>query len=123
MPEEYVMMVLFICGGAVGFMLTSFILYRVLYSLTTPHYKKPVYETRAKPEERKEKPLRIRRREQRKSKCDERLSKLCEEGESWTEFNAKADGDNVESVIEKQRKTQDDSYEYARKMAESNENT
>lgn len=140
--NDYMAMFIFICGGVVGFIVVMLIVLNILNSIDSPHYTRPQKWQRQKEEnkrikqkerqarimqkkiERAEKKERKRqeREEKRKSKGFRRISEQ-PEVDSWTEINAMADGEDIESAIDKKRKTQDDAYEYvARSHNNSREN-
>lgn len=128
MPEEYISLIIFIMGGAAGFLLSLFFLFDILYKINAPQYTKATYAPLVKKKKQQEKQLKKQKRKKEKeekkkeSKYAKRLDSQIEQGDSWTEINCFDDGEDVEAVIEAQRKTQDASYEYVRKIAKNQKN-
>ena len=124
MPEEYISLIIFIMGGATGFLFSLFSLFNILYKINAPQYTRATYAPLVKKKKHQEKQQRKKEKEEKKkeSKYAKRLDSQIEQGDSWTEINCFDDGEDVEAVIEAQRKTQDASYEYVRKIAKNQKN-
>lgn len=123
MPEEYITLLIYIIGGAAGFLTTAYFLFRFLYLTENPQSgfakRKPNIKTvRRRPKEKKEK----RKRNEQKMDYAARLDSQTPHGMSWTEFNAIADGMDLEDTVEEQRSMQDKAYEMPRKLAEDTKN-